>query len=341
MKILLTTDPEIPVPPVLYGGIERIVSSLAEGYTRKGHQVFLVANPESTETNIVQKFGWKGLKSQKKTDIITNARQLLKITQQIKPNIIHSFSRLLYLYPVFLRTKIPVVQSYQRKINPYSTRLASFFAGKKLYFTACGEHMYLTLKNKDHFIAIHNFTDTTYYSCLEPISRDYLFFLGRIEDIKGTHEAIEVAKRTQQKLIIAGNIPQEHQSYFDKQVKPHLSETIKYVGRVNDKQKRHYLQHAKAMLFPIKWEEPFGIVMAESMACGTPVVAFNRGAVNEVIENGLNGYKVNTIDEMVQAIKKLPEINYFNVQKNAQKRFDKEVITNKYLKLFLELSKIN
>jgi len=335
MRILITVDPEIPVPPNGYGGIERIVSSLSKEFAKRGHEVFLLANPKSTEESATKIFGWKGLSSVKNKDIRTNAFQLKTVVKEIKPDVIHSFSRLLYLYPTLLTTKVPIVQSYQRQISKHSTRMASFVGRKRLVFTACGEHMFQKFKNRKKWHAIHNFTDTDFFTDDATISKEYLFWLGRIENIKGTKEAIHVALETNQKLIIAGNIEKRHQPYFLNAVKPHLSNPlIKYVGLVDDEQKRKWLRGAKALLFPIKWEEPFGIVMAESMACGTPVIAFNRGSVNEVIENGVNGYKVETISEIIASISKINEIDREKVRKDAENRFSIEVIAAKYLGLF-------
>ena len=286
MRILLTVDPEIPVPPLNYGGIERIADSLIKAYSEKGHQVFLVAHPDSSNKFAEKIYGWPSQNSRGTKNILFNSFFLNKITNEVKPDVIHSFSRLLYLYLTFLSKKIPVVQTYQREISEKSTRFAAQVAGSKLSFTSCGAHMI-----KGHAIAekatpVHNFTDTEYFVPNEKTEKDILFFLGRIEDIKGTREAVEVAIAANQKLVIAGNVEPEHEQYFDAYIKPHLNNSlIEYVGPVNDEQKLIYLQRSKAFLFPIKWEEPFGIVMAEAMACGVPVIGFNRGSVPEVVKD--------------------------------------------------------
>lgn len=338
MKILLTVDPEIPVPPQLYGGIERIVSSLCKAYTAKGHTVYLLAHPDSDEPATRKIFGWQGLSSRDKADIVRNTRQLNEVAQQVQPDIVHSFSRLLYTYPLLLQKKVPVVQSYQRKISPHSTRIASMLGGSMLHFTACGAHTFSELPNKHKWTAIWNFTNTAYFVPDAKARQEYLFFLGRIEDIKGTKEAIQAAIATGEKLIIAGNIDSQHQHYFDTEIKPHLSHPlIEYVGTVDDKQKLHYLQRTKALLFPIKWEEPFGIVMAESMACGTPVIGFKRGSVPEVIVDGQNGFQANNVEEMAEAIRQLPHIDRFRVREHAVRHFSTHVVSEQYLKLFEDL----
>lgn len=339
MRILLTVDPEIPVPPPQYGGIERIVSSLCQEYTRAGHEVWLFAHPDSGEAAVTKLLGWKRLKSGGLLNIAVNALQLARAVRSIKPDVIHSFSRLLYLYPVLGISRARIVQSYQRKVSPQSTRLMRMVAGKQIFFTACGAHMFATLPATHRWQAIHNFTDTRFFVPIAEPSLDYLFFLGRIEPVKGTREAIQAARSAGKKLIIAGNIPREHQDYFDKEVRPYIdNERLIYVGPVNDEQKRKLLQHAQALLFPISWEEPFGIVMSEALACGTPVLAFRRGAVSEVIQEGVNGFIVSHVAELSAAILRLPELDRARVRESAADRFSAQYIAGEYLSLFERLA---
>jgi glycosyltransferase involved in cell wall biosynthesis len=336
MKILISVDPEIPVPPKLYGGIERIVSSLCKAYSEKGHEVYLLANSETTEIHTKKNIGWHGHTSRGKTDILKNAVQLYQTARKYNIDAIHSFSRLLYLYPTFLLSKIPVLQTYQRKISKKSTGLANRIAGNKINFSACSAYMFNGFEKKEKWNAIYNFTDTIYFTPDQNKERNHLLFLGRIEDIKGTKEAIEVAIANQTKLIIAGNIQPGHDEYFNTKVKPYFENPlIEYVGPVNDEQKLYYLQRAKAFLFPIKWEEPFGIVMAEAMACGVPVIAFNRGSVPEVVKNGENGFVVENVNEMIEAVKQLHLIDNNKVREDCVNRFSLEVIANQYLNLLI------
>jgi glycosyltransferase involved in cell wall biosynthesis len=335
MKILITVDPEIPVPPKLYGGIERIVSSLCKTYSEKGHEVFLLANPESTENNVKKIIGWHGLHSRRKIDILKNAIQLYCTANKYDIDIIHSFSRLLYLYPIFLMKKTPVLQTYQRKISTKSTRLANLIAGNKINFSACSRYMFNGFKKIEKWTAIYNFADTNYFIPDENVEKKHLIFLGRIEEIKGTKEAIEVAIATNSKLIIAGNIQNGHEDYFNTYIKPFLDNPlIEYVGPVDDEQKKNYLQNAKAFLFPIKWDEPFGIVMAEAMACGVPVIGFNRGSVTEVVKHGKTGFIVSNVEEMINAVNQIGSIDRNLVRSDCVSRFSLEMISKQYLELF-------
>lgn len=337
MKIILTADPMLPVPPKEYGGIERIIDGLITEYAKMGHEVILLAHPDSTAKDAAKIIGWKGLEVNSKADIARNGLQLRAVFAREKPDIVHSFSRLLYLYPLFLTTKARVVQSYQREISQRTTDRALRLAKDRLTFTACGAHMFRHLPNPENWHAIHNFTDTEFF-CDDPErSKDYLFFLGRIEDIKGAHEAIQVALATRENLILAGNIEKAHIPYFESKVKPYIDgKQIKYVGLVDDEQKRRWLQGAKAMLFPIKWEEPFGIVMAEALACGVPVLAFNRGSVPEVIEQGKTGWIVDTVEEMTAAVRQIDQLSRSACRSAAESRFSSEIIASKYLRLYAD-----
>ncbi len=335
MKILLTVDPEIEVPPANYGGIERIVDGLAKEYAAHGHEVFLLANPASTCKYTNGNYGWPALRSGGAINILKNASMLRRVHNEIRPDIIHSFSRLLYGYPLFLFSNTPFVQSYQRKISARSTSWARKVADGKLRFTSCAAHMISRLPDKSVFTPVFNFTDTDYFFEDATTTRDSLLFLGRIEDIKGTEEAILAAIGAREKIIVAGNIQNGHEQYFERSIKPLLTHPdVSYVGPVNDEQKRRYLQQAKAMLFPIKWEEPFGIVLAEAMACGTPVIAFNRGSVPEVVVDGQTGFVCETLDEMTKRIADLPAINNQEVRRYAVSKFSSKVIAEEYLALF-------
>ena len=343
MKILITVDPEIPIPPTNYGGIERIVNNLIDEYTHLNADVYLIAHKDSTNSKICKLFAWPANSSQGVINVLSNAIKLYKTYNYIQPDIVHSFSRLLYLYPLLFsknNNKLKILQSYQRQINPRSSAFAHFIFGKKLFFTGCGEHLFKNLVIKKVSSTIYNFTDTSFYNDDLSLKKEYLMFLGRIEDIKGTKECIEAAIATKNKLIIAGNIPSGHEEYFDLEIKPYLENSlIKYVGPVNNHQKLYYLQRSKALLFPIKWEEPFGIVMAEAMACGTPVIGFNRGSVAEVIKNNLNGFIVENTSEMIAAVNKIDIIDRIVVRNDCESRFSSKIIARHYMELINTITK--
>ena len=337
MRILITVDPEIPVPPNNYGGIERIVDGLLEGYVKAGHAVALVAHPHSSSTWPEKKYGWPAGQSRGGRNILKNIMFLWRCVSDFQPDVIHSFSRLLYLYPVFAFKKCRVLQTYQRKISPRSTVWAWRLAGKKLRFTACGGHMLKQLPGKLPFDVVPNFTGADHTPQeWEEGQEKYLLFLGRIEAIKGAKEAIDIALASGEKLVIAGNVEPEHQAYFDAEVAPFLDgNQIRYVGPVNDAQKKELWAQTKAFLFPIDWEEPFGIVMVEAMMAGVPVIALNRGAVPEVIEPGQTGVICTQVEKMISAVQELNQKPFSpeKIRTRARERFSKEVVGKQYLEL--------
>lgn len=159
-----------------------------------------------------------------------------------------------------------------------------------------------------------------------------LVFLGRIEEIKGPHLAIEIARRTGRRLVIAGNIPEEKRAWVEEHVLPHVDGTnITYIGPVNDQQKNALLGTAAAFLMPILWDEPFGIVMAEALACGTPVLGLRRGAVPEVVVDGVCGFVADTVDELVAAVPRIAAIDRQACRRRAESHYSADAIVESYL----------
>lgn len=336
LKIALIADPELPVPPLLYGGIERIIDMLIEGYVEQGHEVSLFAHPDSNTK--AKLFPFSGKTSHRLTDIIKNTLIINKELFRENYDIVHSFGRLLYLLPQF-PLNIPKLMSYQREPTISQIKQANKIAKRDtLAFTGCSAYISNQIVPYAPAYPIFNGVSLSVYDFKEKVSSDAsLVFLGRIEPIKGTHIAIQAAKKTGKKLVIAGNIPLEYQSYFDAQIKPELNERITYIGAVNDKQKSVLLGDALAFLMPIEWNEPFGIVMAEAMACGTPVIGFNRGSVPEVVIDGYNGYRCDTIEQMIEFVLKIENIDRKQVRKDAEERFSSKVIIDQYLNLYQKL----
>lgn len=340
MKILVTCDPELPVPPGKYGGVERIVSGLCHEYKKMGHEVFLVANKESTEPSAKKIFGWKVSYSRGKKSVLLNALQLYEIVRRVKPDVIHSFSRLIYLYPLFLSgCQIPILQTYGRAISQRTTSMAKRLGGKYLHFACCGKHMIKDFKDTTDWHIVYNFVDTnffTYDPCVK--KKEYLLFLGRICNQKGTKQAVEAALKSGNKIVIAGL---KESPYFEDNIEPFLSNpNVEYIGLVNDNQKLPLLRKAKGLLFPINGPEAFGIVLIESFACGTPVIAFNRYSVPEIIKEGINGYIVNNVSEMSGRIKDLSLLNPITVQKDAIDHYFSTKIADDYIAIFNQMKQL-
>jgi glycosyltransferase involved in cell wall biosynthesis len=163
-------------------------------------------------------------------------------------------------------------------------------------------------------------------------------YAGRIIPEKGVKEAIQVALKTDRRLIITGQVTPASQWYFDEHIKPHLSDKILYLGMIDKAQLTKYYQKAAALLVPIRWEEPFGLTMAEAMACGTPVIAFRRGSVPEVVKDGKTGFIVENTAEMIEAIENIDRINRQDCRTHVEKNFTNTRMVNNYEKVLHSLA---
>ena len=344
MKILIVMDPGILIPVKNYGGIERIIEMLALEHAKNGHEVHLLVTTGSVVKGcIIHDLGKEGFPPNG-----WDARKAIPLVWKFlrkhwnEFDLIHNFGRLIYLLPI-LNHPVKKIMSYQREINPRNIRWSNALPHKNLAFTGCSQNLINRANVTGNWEAVYNACDFSKYDLTTSVKIDApLFFLGRIEKIKGCHTAIKVAKATGQKLIIAGNISTlpEEKAYYETEIAPYIDgQQIQFIGSVNDTQKYKLLGKAKALLFPIEWNEPFGIVMIEAMACGTPVIAFNRGSVNEVVDEGVTGFKVNTEAAMIAAIGQLRYLSRSDCRQQAKKRFDVNVIARQYLHIVDESRK--
>ncbi len=334
-RIALTADPEIPVPPVHYGGIERIVDMLAHGLAARGHAVTLFAHPNSTSPGAF--VPWPGRSSLSASDTLRNAATLARAVARERFDIVHSFSRIAYLTPV-LPLAVPKIMSYQRDISTRTVGWGHALSRGTLSFTAISQWMMRPVEDIGRWTMIPNGVPLARYTFRPDVAPDApLVFLGRVEEIKGPHVAIEIARRTGRKLIIAGNIPDDKRAWVEAHVLSHVDgDQVTYVGPVNDEQKNALLGEAVAFLMPILWEEPFGIVMAEAMACGTPVLGMRRGAVPEVVKDGETGFVVDDLDGLVQAIARLPTLDRRASRARVEALYSDQAIVDAYEGLYAE-----
>lgn len=329
-------DPGILVPPKGYGGIERLVETFAIQYQRMGHEVHLLVTTGSYVAGCTMyPFGKQGFPPRK-----SDARKALFTAWQFlwqhrhDFDLVHNFGRLAYLLPL-LRYPVKKIMTYQREIHNRNIWMINWVKPKNLLFTACSADLLSRIEGHGNWQVVYNaihFAKYTVTTTLPPNAP--LIFLGRIERVKGCHTAIKLAKATGERLIIAGNVSplQEEIDYFEQEIKPLIDGVqIRYVGALDDEQKNHYLGQAKALVFPIEWQEPFGIVMIEAMACGTPVIGYQMGSVAEVIEEGITGFKVRDFEGMVKAVENLHLVDREQCGLEAKKRFDAAVIARQYL----------
>ncbi len=340
MRILLTADPEIPVPPRGYGGIERIVDSLVRHFQSEGHVVGLLAHADSTSA-AGARYAWPAETSRGTANTVRNTLRLRRAVHEFRPDVIHSFSRLAYLAPL-LCSKVPKLMSYQRHTGGRQIAWAAKLARDSLQFTGCSEFIcQMGRAAGGAWHAIPNFVelDRIAFTAHVPVDAP-LLFLSRVESIKGPDLAIAIARRAGRKLIIAGNHASagREREFWDRAIAPEIGhDGIEYVGETGDQVKSALLGAAAALLVPVQWGEPFGIVFAEALAAGTPVISCPRGALAEIIEPGTTGFFISAVDDGVTAVRRLGEIDRRACRHAAETRFSAPVCAAQYLALFARM----
>ena len=340
LRIAITADPYLPVPPRLYGGIERVVAMLVSGLMRRGHDVTLIAHPDSRTPapligyGVPPHRGW-----------YPRLRELVQVGTSLvamrsKVDIIHSFGRLAALAPVLPMRTVKKIQSYQRAIPWSGVHRAARIGRDSVWFTGCSTSLYASevpMNEAARWRTVFNCVDASSYDAIATVPADApLAFLGRIERIKGTHTAVDIAKAAGRRLVIAGNVADD--AYFRSEIEPRIDgRLVTYIGEIDDAAKNRMLGGVAALLMPVEWDEPFGIVMAEAFACGTPVIGFARGSVPEVVRDGVNGFVVTTVDDAVKAVARLPAIDRGVVRRDFEQRFSCDAIVTEYERLYHEV----
>ncbi len=340
LRIAITADPYLPVPPRLYGGIERVIALLVSGLVRRGHEVTLIAHPESQTPAALIPYG-----ASSHTDRVARMRELAQVASALirvssSIDIIHSFGRLAALLPVLPMRAVKKIQTYQREIPWSGVRRAAWLGGDSILFTGCSTSLYASANGAaggTRWRTVFNCVDPSSYVSVTTVPDDApLAFLGRIERIKGTHTAIAIARAAGRPLVIAGNVADA--GYFHTEVAPHIDDrTVSYIGEVDDAAKSRMLGGSAALLMPIAWDEPFGIVMAEAFACGTPVIGFRRGSVPEVVREGVNGFVVSDVPQAVAAVRQLHLLDRDAVRRDCEARFSCDATVDAYEALYQEV----
>ncbi len=331
MKIALVAPPFISVPPRKYGGTELFVAELAEALQQEGAKVVLYANGESTasvETRwIYEQEDWP-LQSEVEASLKGLSHSAWAVQDAHDADVIHVNSAPALSFSHFVRQPFvyTVHHAYEQPLTEYYAKLA--------------EVQYVTISNfqrqklqMPHMRTIHHGIKPSLYQ-LQETKQPYLCFLGRVAPPKGTHLAIEIAKQSGISLKIAGEIQPIYQEYWETQVKPHVDgKFIEYVGELGPEEKNELLGNAMALLFPIQWDEPFGLVMIEAMACGTPVLAMPGGSVAEVVKEGVGGYVRNSVNELAACARNL-KIAPADVRRYMEENFSVQRMARDYLELY-------
>jgi len=335
MKIGMIAPFAYPIPPEFYGGSEQVVYYLTEGLVKKGHDVTLFCQ-KGSKTHAKQDDCF----SRKPIGGLLNEKNIFPLLQRINYivgkssefDLIHNHSGYLILnFSDYLAA--PMVTTLH---NAYSPEMIDNEIATELFsnnkFVSISKSQQRNLKGVKYIANVYNGTvDLNRYQLGS--GGEYLIWIGRFCDAKGTKEAIEIAKKSGNKLLLAAKENPEDQEYFDKYVKKEIdNKSIIFVGEIGIEKKNKLLGKAKAFLMPINWDEPFGLVMIESMACGTPVIAYDRGSVPEIIKNGETGFivKYGDIDGMVKAINKVDQIDRRVCREHVAENFSIEKMVDGY-----------
>ena len=332
MKIAVLSPVAWRTPPRHYGPWEQMASNLTEGLVASGIDVTLFATGDSITSGKLQSVVEKGYEDEKGQD--AKVLECLHISNLMEHasefDLIHNhFDFLPLTYSGLVKTPlittvhgfsseriIPVYQKYNQR-------------GHYVSISDANRHPDL-----DYLATVYNGLDTSNFS-FNPHQGDYLLFFGRIHPHKGTCEAIQIALKSKKKLIIAGIVQDEN--YFREKVEPYLNEDIVFLGSAGPEQRDDLLGGAYALLHPISFDEPFGLSVAEAMLCGTPVIAYNRGSMPELIQDGKTGFLVNNIDEAINAVSQTTDIDRKACLDWAKQKFSKEKMVEDYLALYHQI----
>jgi len=339
MRIAMISPIAWRTPPHHYGPWEQVVSILTEGLSNTGINVTLFATADSITKARLHAVCPKGYEED--SEIIPKVWECLHISEVFEHahefDIVHNhFDFLPLTYSKLVKT--PLLTTIHGFSSPKIIPVYKKYNQTGYYVSISDADRHPEL---DYLATIHHGIDLGHFT-FNPTPGEYLLFFGRIHPDKGAYEAIQVAKKCQRKLIIAGII--QDGEYFEKKVKPFLNEDISYVGSADPIKRDRLLGNAFALLHPINFAEPFGLSVVEAFACGTPVVAFDRGSMSEIISDGKNGFVVSTIEQAVSAVENITHINRSFCRKDAEQRFSSQRMVLDYIKVYhmiLEAEKRN
>jgi glycosyltransferase involved in cell wall biosynthesis len=331
MRIAIVSPPWFPVPPAAYGGIEWVVALLADGLVDAGHDVTLFASGESrTKARLAYAYG-EALPDRIGQCLPELHHALACFERADDFDVVNDHSGPLAAV-LGAAVSTPVVHTVHGPLTGEAgqvyEQVAAFAPGVGLISLSLNQR-----KPAPQLPWVANCPNALDLSAYPVVPRmgEYLLFLGRMSADKGAHRAIEVAKAAGLPLKIAGKMREPaEKEYFEALVRPNLSWGIEYLGEVDHLEKVSLLQGARATLFPIEWEEPFGLVMIESMACGTPVIATRWGAVPEVIDDGRSGVIVEDAAEMADAIEEADRLDPLECRRYVEERFSAERMVRDY-----------
>ncbi len=326
------------VPPKHYGGTERIVSYLTEELVRAGHDVTLFASGDSvTSARLIAPCQRSLRKNERCKDPV--AREVLLLDHVIEHvdefDLLHFHTGYLH-FPISRYLRVPHVTTLHGRLDiPDVIPVFDRFRNEPLISISNAQRQPLEWANWQ--ATIYHGLPTEQFQC-RPNPGDYLAFLGRISPEKRADRAIEIAKRAGMPLKLAAKVDRADRRYFKRVIEPLLAEShVDWVGEITDRDKNEFLGNAYALLFPIDWPEPFGLVMIEAMACGTPVIAYNSGSVPEVMEDGVTGFIVEGLDDAAKSVSRVCDVSRARCRNTFERRFAASRMASDYIEIYKRL----
>jgi glycosyltransferase involved in cell wall biosynthesis len=336
MKIAQVAPLYESVPPTWYGGTERVVSYLTEELVRQGHQVTLFASGDSvTQARLVAACPRALRLDQGCVDPLAHHMVLLEqVFRQARAFDLLHFHIDYWHFPLSVRQPIPTVTTLHGRLDvPDLVPVFQLFPSMPMVSISDAQRAPLPCV---HWLGTvyHGLPEDLYTFRETPGT--YLAFLGRIAPEKGVEQAMAIAQQAGMPLKIAAKVDRADRDYFREVVQPllHQHSLVEYIGEVGGDTKDTFLGEAYALLFPIDWPEPFGLVMIEAMACGTPVIAYPRGSVPEVLEEGVTGWIVESLEEAVQAVGRVPALSRARCRQVFEARFSASRMAQDYLRIY-------
>jgi len=329
------------VPPKLYGGTERVVSYLTEELVRQGHDVTLFASGDSkTSAKLVPccKMALR-LDPSVKDPLIYHIMMLEEVRQRIDQfDVLHFHIDILQAPLVRDIADRTLTTQHGRLDLPDLVPFYRMFQELPLVSVSNDQRKYL--RHANWVGTVHHGLPRDLLPCRPNAAGGYLAFLGRISPEKGPNRAIEIAARARMPLKIAAKVDRVDQAYWEEIIRPMVEahSNVEFIGEIGERDKAAFLGEAAALLFPIDSPEPFGLAVIEAMACGTPIIAFRRGSVPEVVEDGTSGFVVDTIEEAVRAVRRIVSLHRIRVRAAFERRFTAERMARDYMQIYQELT---
>jgi glycosyltransferase involved in cell wall biosynthesis len=342
MKIAQISPLMESCPPQLYGGTERVVSYLTEELVRQGHDVTLFASGDSVTSAKLEVCCERALRLDSTvTDPIPDHLIMLDKVRSMAAqfDVLHFHVDVLH-YPLAIDFAGRTVTTMHGRLDlPELRKMHAAFPGFPL--VSISNDQRLPMPPVQWAGTVHHGLPGGLLPFNPAPKGGYLAFLGRISPEKRPDRAIEIAVRAGAKLKIAAKVDKVDQEYWTNVIEPMVasSPNVEYVGEIGERQKAEFLGNADALLFPIDWPEPFGLVMIEAMSCGTPVIAFRRGSAAEVIDDGVSGYLVEDVPQAVDAVRRLPALDRAQVRETFERRFDIERVAREYVRVYRTLAR--